>query len=160
MGHGSRHKRRSLCRELRRELCWCLAVVTFGGAIFHFSYTAYESSQCYTADSTESFSTESHAAKAQSIRTTAARSLPAAKTISGLDAAIAVLAIVLIVGAAVRLSKASRRTRRLVLVAEVAVVTIGVVYTILLASALPLKTLPGEPQTEPIWQLLLTAALN
>jgi hypothetical protein len=40
------------------------------------------------------------------------------------------------IGAAVRLSKASRRIRRLVLVAEIAVVTIGLVYTIQLASAL------------------------
>ena len=31
-----------------------LAAVTFGGAIFHFSYTAYESSQCYTADASDS----------------------------------------------------------------------------------------------------------
>ena len=39
-------------------------------------------------------------------------------------------------GAAVRLSKASRRTRRLVLVVEIAVVTLGLVYTVLLATAL------------------------
>jgi hypothetical protein len=39
------------------------------------------------------------------------------------------------IGAAVRLSKARRRTRRLVLVAEIAMVTIGVIYTVLLATA-------------------------
>ncbi len=49
------------------------------------------------------------------------------------------------IGAAVRLSKASRRTRRFVLVAEVAVVAIGVFYTILLGLRTSLRGCPGTP---------------
>ena len=111
-----------------------LAAVTFGGAIFHFSYTAYESSQCYTADA-GSYSTEPQPRRP--VDSGDCREiLASAEQHQRTDAVIAVLAVMLIVGAAVRLSKASRRTKRVVLVAEVVVVAIGVIYTILLATAL------------------------
>lgn len=111
-----------------------LAAVTFGGAILHFSYTAYESGQCYTADG-DSFSPETQPRipiDSDDCRAILARTEQYQRT----DATIAVLAVILIIGASVRLSKASHRTKRVVLVAEVAVVAVGAVYTILLASVL------------------------
>ena len=133
MGHGTHRKRRSLTRTMAR-IVLVLAAVTLGIAILHFSYTAYESGQCYTG-SAGLFSTEPPPREpidSDDCRQILASSDEHQRT----DAAIAVLAVVLMTGAAVRLSKASRRTRRLVLVAEIAVVTLGVVYTVLLATAL------------------------
>ena len=133
MGHASHHKRPSLTRTAAR-IVLVLAAVTFGGAVVHFSYTAYESGQCYTADA-DPISTQTHPRRpldSGDCRWIIASSEEHQRT----DAAIAILAVVLMIGAAVRLSKASRRTRRFVLVAEITVVTIGVFYTILLASAL------------------------
>jgi len=133
MGHMSRQKRRSPARTAAR-IGLVLAAVTFGGAIFHFSYTAYESGQCYTANS-DSLSTEMRPRKAID-SDDCRRILASSEEHQRTDAAIAVLAVMLMIGAAVRLSKASRRTRKLVLVAEIVAVAIGIVYTILLATAL------------------------
>jgi hypothetical protein len=134
MGHVSHHKRRSASRTAARIML-ILAAVTFSAAIGHFSYTAYESSQCYTANTSDPFSTEplpQTPIDSDSCRAIIAGGDEHQRT----DAAIAILAAVLLIGAGVRLSKASHRTRRLVLVAEIIVVTIGALYTILLASAL------------------------
>jgi hypothetical protein len=133
MAHGSHHKRRSASKAAARVVL-VLAAVIFGGAIFHFSYTAYESGQCFTTDA-DSISTETRPRRP--IDSGDCRSIIASsENHQRSDAAIALLAVVLMIGAGVRLSKASRRTRRLVLVAEIAVVTLGVVYTVLLATAL------------------------
>ena len=111
-----------------------VAAVTFGAAIFHFSYTAYESSQCST-DAGSPFTTET--LPRRPIDSGDCRAILAGgDEHQRTDAAIAVLAVVLMIGAGVRLSKASRRTRRLALAAEIVVVTVGVFYTILLATAL------------------------
>ena len=134
MGDARHHKRRSPARTAARVVL-VLAALTFGGAICHFSYIAYESSQCYTADASDPFSTETQPRRpidSGNCRAILASTEEHQRT----DAAIAILAVVLMIGAAVRLSKASRRTRRLVLVAEIAVVTVGIVYTVLLATAL------------------------
>jgi len=131
MGHGSRHRKTSAARRAA-QIAFVLGVLVFAGAILDFAYFAYEGSECYSG--TFSFSPRSERTQ---VNTAECRQLIAqAESHQPVDAAIAILAIVIVIGAAVRLSKASRSTRRFVLVAEIIVVTIGAIYTILLASAL------------------------
>ncbi len=135
MGNGSHHRRRSATKTAV-QIVLVLAVVTFGGAVVHFSYTAYESGQCYTANA-DSLSYSGEPLPRRPIDSRDCRQiLASSEEHQRIDACIAILAIVLAGGAAVRLSKASHHTKRIVLVAEVAVVTVGVAYTILLATVL------------------------
>lgn len=132
MGHVSHHKEHLLTRPAARIVVVLTAVI-FAGAALHFAYTAYESSQCYTG--TDYFSTEPQSR--QAVDSDECRLiLSHSEEHQRIDASVAMLAILVAIGAAVRLSNASRRTRRVVLVVEIAVVVVGAFYTILLASLL------------------------
>ena len=134
MGHVSHRSHRALTRAMAR-IALVLAALTFAGAVIHFSYIAYESSQCYTEVSDDPLSHESR--DREPVDSDECRLiLASSEERQRIDAAIAVLAIVVGSGAAVRLSSASRHTQRVILLAEVIVVAVGVVYTVLLASAL------------------------
>lgn len=133
MGHGSRHRKNSVPRRAAR-IALILGTLAFVGAAIHFSYSAYESGQCYTSstDAETGLPQREMPIKSDDCRLILSRS----ENHQRIDAAIAMLAILVVIGAAVRLSNASRRTRRLLLIAEVALVAVGTIYTILLATAL------------------------
>lgn len=133
MGHGSRHRKNSGPRKAAR-IALFFGILTFTGAVIDFAYFAYKSGQCYTA-STDVETGEPQRQKpvdSDDCRLIISHS----EDHQRMAATIAILAVVIATGAAVRLSNASRRTRRMLLVVEVAVVAVGVVYTILLASVL------------------------
>jgi hypothetical protein len=133
MGHGSHHKKSSVPRRAAR-IALILGILAFVGATLHFIFTAYESSECYTS------STDPETGQPQRQKPVDSGEcrmiISETESHQRVDATIALVAIVFVVGGAVRLSNANRRTRRLMLIAEVAVVVIGVIYTILLASIL------------------------
>lgn len=112
-----------------------LGALSFAGAVIHFSYTAYQSSQCYTESAVDTLSQEPR--RLQTIDSDDCRLiLASSEAHQRIDAAIAILAIVVGIGAAVRSSNASRRTRRVVLAAEVVTVAVGTIYFILLVNTL------------------------
>lgn len=132
MGHVSHSKKHLLTRPAAR-IVLVLAALLFTGAALHFAFTAYETSECTTG--IDYFSTEQQSqgtVDSDHCRFILSVSEEHQRT----AAAIAVLAIIVGIGAAVRLSNASRHTRRIVLAIEVVVVALGVFYTILLASVL------------------------
>jgi len=134
MGPVSRRKKRSLARTAA-GIVLVLGTLIFAGAVVHFSYTAYESSQCYTEIADDSLSQKSR--RLQVVDSDDCRRiLASSEQHQRIDAALAILAIVVGIGAAVRLSNASHRTRRLVLMAEVVAVTVGTIYFILLETVL------------------------
>jgi hypothetical protein len=134
MGPVSHRKKRSLTR-IAAWIVLAVGIVAFAGAATQFVYLAYESGDCYEADTTDHFTGEP--IRRAPIHTDECRLvISRSEDHQRIDAAIAILAIVVMSGAAVRLSKASRRTKRVVLMVEVAVVAVGIVYTILLASVL------------------------
>ncbi len=133
MGHASHHREHLLTRPAARVVV-VLAALIFAGAVVHFAVTAYESRNCFTP-STDAVTGEPQRQQpidSDDCRLVLSRSEDRQRT----DATIAVLAIAVVIGAAVRLSKASRRTRRVVLVVEIIVLVLGAVYMILLASLL------------------------
>lgn len=131
MDHASRHRHRSRSKSAAR-IVLVLGMLVFVGVAVHFAYAAHESAECYRA-SADAFTGEPErevpvdSAECRLI-------LSHNEQHQRVDAIIAMLAIVILAGAGVRLSKASRRTRRIVLMVEVVVVALGIVYTILLAS--------------------------
>jgi hypothetical protein len=133
MGRLSHRRQRALTRTAAR-IALVLGALTFAGAVVHFSYTAYESSQCYTAAG--DYSTSQGPQRMQVVDSAECRLILAkSEEHQRIDAAIAILVIVVWIGAAVRLSNTRRRTRRAILIVEVAVVAVGLVYTVLLAFA-------------------------
>jgi hypothetical protein len=133
MGQVSHRTRRSATKTAAR-IALALGTLAFVGVALHFGYAAHESAGCYQA-STDIFTGEPQ--REVPIESEECRLiLSHNEEHQRVDAAIAMLAIVIVSGAAVRLSSASRRTRRIVLMVEVVVVALGIVYTILLASVL------------------------
>ncbi len=134
MGHVSHHKKRSLTKAAA-QIVLVLGALAFASSALHFAYTAYESSDCYNATKTDPFSGEP--VRRSPVDSDECRLvLATSEQHQRFDAAIAVLAIVVGTGAAVRLSNSRRRTKRVVLVVELAVVAVGTIYILLLASVL------------------------
>jgi hypothetical protein len=133
VGHLSHRRQRALTKTAAR-IALILGIVAFAAAVIHFSYNAYESTPCYTGDAGGGLSQESRGMRP--VDSGDCRLiLASSEEHQRIDAAIAVLAIIVVIGGSVRLSNASRRTRRVVLIAEVIVVAVGIVYAVLLTSA-------------------------
>ena len=134
MRHVRHRKRRSLT-TIAARIVLVLGTLIFAGAVVHFSYTAFESSQCYTEKAPDNLSQAQRSMQVVD-SDDCRRILASSEQHQRIDSALAILAIVVGIGAAVRLSNASHRTRRLVLAAEIVVVTVGTIYFILLANSL------------------------
>ena len=133
MGRVSHRGKRALTKTAAR-IALVLGIVVFAGTVSHFTYLAYESRDCFsvTTDADTGLPQRRVPVDSDDCRLILSRNEEHQRT----DAATAMLAIVIVIGAAVRLSNASRRTRRVVLMVEIAVVAVGIVYTILLAFVL------------------------
>ena len=131
MGHVSRRKERSLTRIAARILL-VLGIAAGVGAILDFAYSAYRTSLCYETNAGEY--SDSIAPRVPVDSNECRLTISRGDVRQRRDAVIAILAIVVGIGAAVRLSSASHRTRRLVLVAEVVAVAVGAIYFALLAT--------------------------
>ena len=133
MGHVSHRGKRALAKTAAR-IVLVLGILAIAGAVTHFAYLAYESRDCFTATTDADTGLPQRRVPVDS--GDCRQILSRGEDHQRIDAAIALLAIVIVIGAAVRLSNASRRTRRVVLMLEIAVVAVGIVYTILLAFVL------------------------
>jgi predicted nucleic acid-binding Zn ribbon protein len=133
MGDVRHHRPHLLTRPAARVVV-VLAAVIFTGAAVHFAVTAYEARDCFTTASDVSSGEPQRRQPVESddCRQVLSRSEDRQRT----DATIAILAVAVGIGAAVRLSKASRRTRRVILVVEIVVLGVGAVYIILLSAML------------------------
>ena len=129
MGHVSRHRNNSVPRKAAR-IALVLGALTFAGSVLHFSYTAYESSQCYTESADTGLSQE-HGRLKPVDSDDCRLVLASSEQHQRIDAALAMLAIIVGIGAAVRLSSASRHTRRRLLLGGVAVVALAVYVVVL-----------------------------
>lgn len=134
MRHPNHSEEHWLTRTGARVLLVAAAVM-FAGAVVHFAFTAFESRQCYTESPDTSLSQDQR--RLATVNSNDCRRiLASSEQHQRTDAAIAILAIIVAIGAAIRLSKATRQTKRVVLAIEIAVVAVGVFYTILLATIL------------------------
>ena len=132
MAHVRHHREHLLTRPAARVVV-VLAALIFAGAAVHFAVTAYQSRQCFAPADVAGSSQEQQRYQpvdSDDCRLILSRSEDRQRT----DATIAVLAIAVGIGGTVRLSKASRRTRRVVLVVEIIVLVLGAVYMVLLIS--------------------------
>jgi len=132
-GHESHRGKRALTKTAAR-IALVMGILAFAGVVAHFTYLAYESRDCFTetTDADTGLPQRRVPVASEDCRQILSRGEGHQRT----DAAIALLAIVIVIGAAVGLANASRRTRRVVLTLEIAVVAVGIVYTILLAFVL------------------------
>ena len=132
MGHVSHRTKRTPARTAAR-VALVLGIVAFTGALLDFAFHAYESSDCFTpgAQYDSGVPMPRDAVASDECRELILRRDEHQRT----DATIAMLAIVVVMGGAVRLSNASRRTQRILLTAEIVVVAVGIVYIGLLTLA-------------------------
>jgi predicted nucleic acid-binding Zn ribbon protein len=133
MGHESHRRKRSL-RKTAARIVLVLGILAFAGAVAHFTYLAYESGDCFTANTDADTGMPDRRVPVDSEECRLI--LSHNEDHQRVDAAIAMLAIVILIGSVVRLSNASRRTRRIVFMVEVALIAVGAVYAILLATFL------------------------
>jgi hypothetical protein len=124
---------RSVSKTVAR-IVLVLRILAFAGAVTQFIFLAYEYGDCFAPSQDPDTGRPRHGAPVDSDDCRLIRSQ--SESHQRADAAIAMLAVMVVIGAAVWLSKARRQTRRRVLILEVAVVTVGVVYIVLLAAVL------------------------
>jgi hypothetical protein len=133
MGPPRHHHKRSLSWRIAR---WfqVLAIVMCLAAAADFTYSAFRSSDCFAPgqNSEDGLSEPRDAITSPECAAEIARR----DTHFQVDAAIALLGLAILAGATVRRSDAHRRTKRLVITVEVAVVVLAIVYGALLSFAL------------------------
>ena len=134
MAHGSHHRKRSLAR-ITAWILLALGILALVVASLHFAYAAYESSNCLKPTATDPVSGET--VRRTPIDTDECRLIISrTEDRQRIDAAIAIFSIALVLAAAVRLSRAHRNTKRILLAAEATVVVVlAVTYGMLWLSS-------------------------
>ena len=130
MAHGTRHHRHNRLARRVARIVRLLAIVIVAAGVADFILSAFRSSQCFTdmPDPQAQGVTTRVAVESEECRVEIARR----DSHSRVDALAVLLAVALLVGAGVELSNAHRRTRRLVLGVEVAVLVLLLAYGALL----------------------------
>jgi hypothetical protein len=131
MGHVNHRKKRALTRAAAR-VALVLGIAGFLRTMLDFAVKAYSSSNCFTPSA---YYDSGVPMRRDAVDSDQCRLLILERDErQRIDATIAILAVIAVIGAAVRLSTASRRARRAALMVEIAV-AVAIFYFVLLSTA-------------------------